>query len=96
MTRHLALAATLFAVIAAAPAADWHQYRGPNGDGTTDEKILTTPVTIRELAASPETFEHKFDIADSPGSRSHSSSASVPAANSLARPRPPARPTAFS
>ena len=42
MTRHLALTATLFAAIAAAPAADWHQYRGPNGDGTTDEKILTT------------------------------------------------------
>lgn len=42
MTRHLALTATLFAAIAGAPAADWHQYRGPNGDGTTDDKILTT------------------------------------------------------
>lgn len=33
--------AVLSAVIAA-PAADWPQFRGPNGDGTTDEKILTT------------------------------------------------------
>jgi outer membrane protein assembly factor BamB len=42
MIRHLALSATLaIAGALAAPAADWPQYRGPNGDGTTDEKILT-------------------------------------------------------
>ena len=27
---------------AASGEADWPQYRGPNGDGTTDDKILTT------------------------------------------------------
>ncbi len=32
----------LFSGFGVAQSADWPQYRGPNGDGTTDEKILTT------------------------------------------------------
>jgi outer membrane protein assembly factor BamB len=36
------LSFTVAAAFAVAPAADWPQFRGPNGDGTTDEKILTT------------------------------------------------------
>ena len=41
----LASAATCIALVIAAgsaQAADWPQFRGPNGDGSTDEKILTT------------------------------------------------------
>ncbi len=36
------LSVTLFAALVAAPAAEWPQYRGPNGDGSTDDQILTT------------------------------------------------------
>jgi outer membrane protein assembly factor BamB len=36
------LSLTACVAFATATAADWPQYRGPNGDGKTDEKILTT------------------------------------------------------
>lgn len=36
------LSFTACAAFVAAPAAEWPQFRGPNGDGTTDDKILTT------------------------------------------------------
>src|SRR5262245_2881730 len=36
------LALSLIAVAASVTAADWPQYRGPNGDGTTPDKVSTT------------------------------------------------------
>ena len=41
MKRLFIVSACLLSLISA-PAADWPQYRGPNGDGTTNDKILTT------------------------------------------------------
>lgn len=42
MSLRTILSLTACVAFTAAPAAEWPQYRGPNGDGITDDKILTT------------------------------------------------------